>query len=520
MKADSNKDKSLAARNMRKQSAVSAVLAGGAAVIVLSAIALLGGLSSDSRYNLLIIIVLSGAIAFALFRAKRHFLLSVLTFSLCLRAIKANIGKRFPALEIAYPSMDFFEVLLLASLIYLLYRWAFKGKKMRFPDTPEHKFFLALVAAFLFSLSFVTPTWQLGFARTLTVVEMYLFYVVSFNLVETAGDVSYVVKALLATVGFEVVLVGLQMIIGGPSPLLRFFAAASALKHLGSQSVIAGRLVSGSFGTPVVFGWAMSFLFFALLPFALIGNLEIGIARRMITFALGALFAFGLLTMTRTSIVGQLLIAPVGIYLLAKHYRRRLLAWMPRLAFLFTAVVVLSLVLPGAYRIISNRSTNTLNFSESINLRVVSMEVGLRILEAHPVFGLGVGVGGLYGFRQNLLADYLQNPSQEAEISYAGIHNGHAVVLAEMGVVGYALYLLFWGGFMRRALIMLKGDVSLISKQLAAGAIMLSLFVIFSDFTGVALSFKSAMLYVSLWFGLLSAANLLETRNRTVEGSG
>jgi len=247
----------------------------------------------------------------------------------------------------------------------------------------------------------------------------------------------------------------------------------------------------------------MSFLFFALLPFALVFQ-EKWISRRQIIVVLLCIFGFGLLTMTRTALLGQVLIAPLGIYFLARYHEPRLTRWIPKLFLLFAFFVPVIIALPGAREIITERSSDIDEISGSLELRLASWNVGWRVLENYPLLGMGVGTGSISAYGAGELDQFIQSEAEQSRISYAGIHNGHAIMFAEMGIVGYALYLFFWFAFAQRSIRLLRAPSSLLTKQISAGAVMIIAYLLFSDFTGVALSFKSPMFYIALWLGLLS----------------
>lgn len=491
-------------KEFSKQIFPASVLIALATVLMMGLCIMVLYVMDDPRYAVLMLMLVAGIVGFSFVKEKMRYFGWALVFSISLRVVNANIGKRFPSLEIAYPNVNIFELLLVAGVMYFLLRWFFQGKPIDFPQTVENKIFVLLVSVFIISFFFITPVRDYGVQRTVVIVEMYMLYILTFNIWKTLKDADTIVQILLATVVMQVILVGLEIVLGEASPLQKFIAGG-AVAQIGSEGVIAGRRISGSYGDAVVFGWVMAFLFLMLLPYGMVAAND-GKKRRNLLLSLAALFGFGLLTMTRTALAAELFIAPLGIYLLARYHDRKLMRWIPRLFAVFLLFFSLIILLPGASDIITKRSSNADEIQGSLELRLASWDVGVRILSDFPLLGMGVGMGSLFSFSANRLDRYIQSDVEQERISYAGIHNGHAMMFAEMGVVGYGLYILFFGAFMKRAFALLRNSDSPTVKHTAVAAIMVSLYLLFSDFTGVSLAFNSAMWYVALMFGLISVA--------------
>ena len=461
-------------------------------------------LEDDGRYRILLVLFFSLLIALLFVRQKLEFLRNILIFSISLRVLNANLGKRFVQLEFAFPNLNVYELLLVLTLLGLIFRWIIEGKRILLPNSNAHRVFVCLVLVFLFSLCFVTPNPDFGFERVITIVEMYISFVVFFNLVHTDKDVKAIIRVLVITVFVEILLVAMEVALGSASPLFQFVAGARALAEEG-VNVVSGRRIAGSFGDAVVFGWVMGFPYFFLLPFVLKSRNLTGVRRGVTASCLISVFAFGLLTMTRTSLFAELVLTPFALYFLAGNKHSEVWRWLRRFIVGAAVTAAILLLIPGTSQIFMQRSSDADELSSSLEFRITSWNVGWRILREYPVLGLGVGAGGVLAYSAEGLADFITSPDEDQVISYAGIHNGHAIMLAEMGFLGYGLYLSLLGFFLSSAFHLMRHPRNEVDTAIGVAAIMIVAFLAISDFTGVALAFRSAMNYVALSFALVSA---------------
>jgi O-antigen ligase len=427
---------------------------------------------------------------------------SILVYSLCLRNVNYNVGRRWPEFEVAFPNLNIVDIVISCLLVYALIALS-SGTRIRVPRTIEGVIFFLLVCFCMVSFYFITASQELGFDRLITVVEMYAVYLFVYNLCQSEDDIAFVIKLLMFTIVFETIIVASELILG-----YNFFfslIAGDIVKDIGEGGIVAERRIAGSMGDAVMFGWIMTFLFLIILPFAAIPNSKIQLPRKKLIWSAVAVIGFGALTMTRTALVGELVIAPFGIYVLARKYNRSMMRWIMKLCFLVAVLVGLIFLIPGAADILSKRTSDAEEVTSSWELRLNSFNVGLRILEDFPLTGLGIGMGSLWAYKSEVLENYIEDMDEETQISYAGIHSGHAIVFAEMGMLGYGLYIGFLLLFLRRSFTFLSSRVRT-TAQIGAVGIMAILFLIFSDFMGVSISIKHGMLYLSLILGMVSSA--------------
>ena len=345
---------------------------------------------------------------------------------------------------------------------------------------------------------------EFGFHRVLTVIEMYLIYILVFNYCKSKSNIYAVINIIVITVFFEGILVASEIILN--KNLLALFIEGNAVSPIGKMGIIASRRIEGSMGTPVMFGWITGFLFFILLPFAFIDNSKLKFNRKYILYSLFLVFGFGLLTMTRNALFGEILLAPLGIFLLSKYYNPRLKKWIPRLYIALIIVTTLFYLLPGASEIISQRSSDSNEIEGSWAIRMNALNVGLRILRAYPIFGMGVGMTSVYSVDLKILDPYFNNSEEQGDASYAGIHNGHAMMFAEMGFVGYIIYLSFLISFLLKSYRLVRYSQTTIFVQVGIVGLLTVCYVIISDFLGMALSIREGMFYFSLCLGMVSSS--------------
>lgn len=467
-------------------------------------------LIEDQRYAVLWIILVLGIIGISLVEDKTRFLGWMMVFAICLRVVNANIGKQIPFLENAYPKVNIFEVILFSTVVVLFLSSMLRIKPLRFPPLLGNKVFLGLVAINLFSFLFITPSREFGLDRLVTLVEMYLLYIVIYNICESEKDVVTVVKVLIGTIAVQSILVFSEILLGNASLLARFFGGDS-VGTIDEMGVIAGRRVAGSFGESVNFAWTVGFLFFMIFPFGFLAFVSEEKLRRNARWSLVACFLFALLTMTRTVLISQLVFGIVGFYLLGRYHHRKLFKWIPKIIFTASITVGIVSLLPGARDIILQRSSDMQELSGSLEFRLISLTVGLRVVENFPLLGRGIGTGGILAFRSNMLDDYVQSKQEIDVISYAGIHNGHAVVFAETGIIGYLAYLSLFLIFAWHAYTLLRERTSILATSFGVSGIMFILYYLLSDFTYVSMVIKAPMMYVALAFGLISRVATLTT---------
>ena len=230
-------------RYSRSTSALLALCAGGATLAFGTLLYIL----DDARYGFMLLMLFIGVIALVFFREKKTFFTWILITSISFRVVNANIGKRFPALEYAFPTLNLFEVLLIGGILYLSFRLILLNEPVRFPRTLEHAIFVLFVTIFGISLFFVTPVWEWGVQRTMTVFEMYLFYLLVYNIWTSTDDVALILRVLLGTVLIEAGLVSMEVVLGDSSPLQRFIAG-TAVAQIDAEGIVAARRIAGSFG--------------------------------------------------------------------------------------------------------------------------------------------------------------------------------------------------------------------------------------------------------------------------------
>jgi O-antigen ligase len=180
--------------------------------------------------------------------------------------------------------------------------------------------------------------------------------------------------------------------------------------------------VNSVFWDPSVYG---RFLVVAMVPSIVL--LALGRARRLAFAALAAIVVtwLGLLISFSQSSFAALLVVVIGVA--AAAWR-----WRSLIAVAVAAAVLAGIASsePAVRRSIQHHTTSGLNHATSGRYNLVAN--GLRIAEAHPLQGVGVG-----GFKR-AYADRVHIKGKEPK--KAASHNTPVTVAAETGLLGFGLY--------------------------------------------------------------------------------
>jgi O-antigen ligase len=244
-------------------------------------------------------------------------------------------------------------------------------------------------------------------------IQLFLLYLYVVSTVRSRADIVFIVTALLIGLVLEaLIMIGLRLV-----------------GHGFSFAGIAGRIsvngrVAGTVGSPIL---AASYLGLLLAPALTVLITPLGRARKEV-----ALLAFGLgcIAMVFTFSRGAWLALAVSLLIVCWAAGRR--GWLPRRIplLLLAGLLVVAVAYAGP---IFGRLLGDDN--ESAASRIPLMQLAARIIEDHPITGVGANNFGA------VLAQYT-TPEFDDAFLWA-VHNKYLLVWAETGLGGLMAFLIF-----------------------------------------------------------------------------
>jgi O-antigen ligase len=295
-------------------------------------------------------------------------------------------------------------------------------------DTPSSLFWSRHPAITWLAIAFLawvalSSLWAENPSDTFTVLTQYgldaLLFVIVFEAVRTPAHVKGLLAALVA---------------GGAVAAAYGIIAAPNVASVASSPTAAADLdrLRGTIADP---NQLAAVLVVALVLAATLAAITRSPARRMVLIGAGGIALLSIfLTASRGGVVGLVAALLTGICL-ARGHRAAAVGWA--LAVVAASVVYVGLFDPG---VVQRYST-----ADGGNGRTDIWKVGWRMVEAHPVRGVGAG-----NFRDSSVHYVLVQPGAIADSDIIidephFAHNVYLEVLAELGAVGLALFLALVG---------------------------------------------------------------------------
>ena len=451
------------------------------------------------KYLLIFFIYIVGGLGFLLlyvFR-KEEFLNKYtpwLLFFFPLEIVSANlslntefIGKYIPNLNI----VDLFTLLLLP------YYFLIKINKSKTRVIIYFKIFLLIN---VFSLLFITPSFSLGLQRVIIISEMFIVYSLFKRLPYNDTFLIRIAKIILVAFLFQFAVSSYQLITGDFDPIRKIFY--SQMPQVG-DSLISSRLISGTFGSGVTFAWTMGFLFFLLLPILFVNEKGLHFKKtyKYSAVIISLALLFSLISATRTSLFLEVFAMFFGIVLIKKRFEN-----IVNLRKVFIAIIIASVIVTpilfvsGSIDKLVGERLSATNLEDSWQFRFMTWFVAVRAIEDHPLLGVGTGIGSNMGAKEGALLEYV-NPYEKASYEYAGIHQGHLLIMTEIGIIGYIIYLFLLGSIVSNCFKESKSkDYTIIQRVFILGGALVTIFVFASDFIGATFGLKnSSLLLAALW---------------------
>lgn len=398
--------------------------------LVLAAVTVRVG-EGHARAGGFVVLALAALVAALVLADLRRLLLVAIIFDLALqwdvnfyyRTAAADLGA-FGGLSL---SVTTFALVGLYAL-WLVDRGAMRGQALRLRFRPARPL-IAYVAATALSI-LVARDKGLSLFEIVLLVQMLLLFVYIASAARTREDISFILGALLVSLAFEsLVVIGLYF--GGDR-----FAIAGISARVDQPLSIAPAQeqlrTGGTLGAPNTAGAYFSLLL-ALAAAVLATSAGRGLKRlAAVAFALGVVAL--ILTFSRGGWAAFVISMAVLSY---AGWRR---GWFRGRVPVTIALAALVLALPFASEIGSRLDRND---AGAAHTRVPLMRLAFRIIEDHPLLGVGANNFAL------VIPDYA-TPDLSREFLYT-VHNKFLAIWSQAGLAALAAFLWFLGSTLRRA---------------------------------------------------------------------
>jgi O-antigen ligase len=324
--------------------------------------------------------------------------------------------------------------LIFFSFLYLVY---FRGQII---TLPRLRIWPALfIATILFSIIIVGSTpWSL--------LELY-FFVPNILIFYIASEIKpYQQKQLFACILFSACIISTYAIYQYFIGMLHAERYLTCVEDSGLiEKVLKGRRVFGTFVSPNVFAsYILTMLFVG------IGYLSLVKKRRKVFYSIAVVLMA--LSLFYTKSIGGLLTGVVTFLIFTccvgsqANFRKR------KIILVCFSIILLLVIIASIYRFLpTERLSQFLNFNDpnnSIIQRTYYWQASIDMIKDRPFFGIG--------WRQfGLLYELYKSP--EANISHYS-HNVFLQILAELGPIGLASFILLVAVFLRDGIRVIQGD--------------------------------------------------------------
>lgn len=444
-----------------------------------------------------IYIVIFLILFFTKFSKKEEFLNKYtpwLLFFFPLEIVSANLSTNTAIIGQYVPTINIISLLI---ILLMPYYFIVKKKTTKTKATFYFKIFLLIN---LLSLLFITPELAMGAQKFILYLEMFIVFSLFKRLPFDDKLLIRIIKIIFITFVFQLIITSYQAITGDFDPIRKIFYSQMPIVD---RSLLSSRLISGTFGSGVTFAWTMGFYFFMLLPIIFINYKDDKIRKvhkySFIIILLGLLFT--IISATRTSLFFEIFALIIGVFYMRKRFNyvvnfRKVIMLIILSFLLITPLLSIS----GNLDDLLNRRLSSNNLDDSWQYRLLTWYVAIRAIEAHPIIGIGVGTGSKSGVEQGVLTQYVSS-IEKASYDYAGIHQGHLLIMEEVGITGYISYLFFIGAILFYCFRESKNnDYSIIERVFILGGAFITLYLFASDFIGAAFGLKnSSLLIAALW---------------------
>ena len=318
-------------------------------------------------------------------------------------------------------------------------------------------------------------------------LQYYLLYLLAFNFIRTEKQLSRTVNLLFIVLAVQSIIYFVQSSLGVTFNLVGDTRDPGVLPRPGG-TVSSNPHGFGSFILPILFLATTNFIATKQKQSSV---LYPGVVAML---GLGAL----VLTLTRAIWGGFILGVVLMIFIM---YRRRLLSMRKMLAVSGVAVLISAAAMP---MIMSRLEGSPLN--SSYDERLALMKMAIRVIEANPVTGVGLGAydTSYKSYLTSKLAD---------EWQYR-VHNYYLLRTAETGIVGGIAFIVLLVMAMRQTLRISRSSRFLISITGIswAAALIAECFEMYWDI------WSTTTVYGLVWFmlGMMEAAEKIELREKNV----
>ena len=142
-------------------------------------------------------------------------------------------------------------------------------------------------------------------------------------------------------------------------------------------------------------------------------------------------------TESRTAYLVYIIEAVLGYYLLFVNQHQTKLKWIVPVLFAFISGIALF-----AYYKLDESHFRNLYSSNTLKLRTKLWSNSVEMVKEYPVLGVGSGNWKLYFPKYGL--ETLQDAAQQGSVSYVRPHNDYFWIVTENGLVGFALFLIWF----------------------------------------------------------------------------
>lgn len=373
-------------------------------------------------------------------------------------------------------------------IVIALHMLGVSKKKIRFSTVDFFillYFFYAVANIFLLTES---PTTKLIHFYDRLFVPICIFYIVRFISL-TDKDMKWLVPAVT-------LLIWMQTIIG----LLSWFQPGILPEQWLSR---AGERTTGTFGNPGVFTTTLLFCAVILIQYYSTSKSSTG---KLISFvSIGAAFFMVFLSFSRGSWLGAAILVAGLIYLYPKQMFRLLTV-------LFIIFVILSVGFLSFYVEFASERLLTESTAQG---RIIGAAATLGMIRDKPIFGWGYGNHELYDEQYRTRVFNFDFSGENSS------HNTYLLITAELGIVGFLLYMLpaIWLFFKSRKLLPELPTSGFLGRPI----LFMFWFLIFDQIAVSALTdlIESNWYSTGVWWLILGLiANIIEPylhKNRVVE---
>ncbi len=454
--------------------------------------------SLDMKWTIFTLMGLAFPFVIVLIPDARRFILGVLMFVIPLNADRNLMMHPSPGGADAY-TIGLTDVLLFILLSITIVRLAQSkkaGEIELFPAILVPS--LAMLAFFFLSLVAAKDLMWSSF-DIINFCKAIIFFVVLGNNIRNEKDLSIVLGAALAGLFVQSMIIGWQSLSPEASFVLQKFGlgAPAELQHFEMQASDLSR-PGGTIGHCNHFARYVGLLVPVAIILALVQRKQMSLFLTVIAVAASAALVN---TLTRSSWIGLVLSLIVMLPAMLRfwHISFRVLG---KLA---AAGVIFLLLMAFFFRPIWGRIVS--DDKGSANTRITTAKVALEIIQDYPITGCGINNYG------SMMGDYWN--AEDSFTRYAAVHNTYLLYAAEIGVLGFAVYIWLLIAFflrIRRAMHSLKPFFSAVAIGIWGGYV---------AFLVTALTDKSYKenftLLLVLWglMAIVEAMNRMDNRYRS-----